>query len=363
MLLDRRTCKIRQVMRTRKNKATGNVAKQLARVGRNMQTLNSRFTKIAGSKVRKAGRRLKRGIPGRSAYGITATNIPMEVAYSVRQPNNVRTHTETACEYIGDFVIRPNSVNGEGVRFPMNPLLLFRTRLFNLARNYQKYRFTRLALKIQSSSTTSTNGLYVAGYCSNPDFEYENRNAVAALFSLPGAQSTNVWRTIVIDAKLEDRGKWYNLDEDSNEIMQTTQGFFGIAVQSPTSATAPIIMPILLEYSIQFAGTAFNDVSNGSRVVVFPSGSWGYNSVTGNYTFTADSGEPPVPSTSNGTGYVVIPGYPATFNSVETVIGVVKPTTASWSFYTTVDAYGTNDAIQANETFRTDRSTWTPILN
>lgn len=348
-----------EVRKTRSNKTTGNVVKQLARVGRNMQTLNARFTQLAGSRRPVRRNRVRRN--QNRGYGITATSIPMEYAYSVRQPMNNSIHTETACEYIGDFVIRPNSVNGEGVRFMMNPLTMFRTRLFNLARNYQKFRFTKLALKIQSSSTTSTNGLYVAGYCSNPDFEYAQNNAVAALFSLPGAQSTNVWRTIVIEARIQDRNKWYNLDEDSEEIMQTTQGFFGIAVQSPTSATAPIVMPILLDYSVQFTGNAFNDVSTGNRMLIWPSGNWGYNGATGNYTFTPDSGEPPQPPYSNGIAYVVVPSYPVEFSGVEAQIGVVSGTTLSWRFFETVDDFLEGNAIQANASFRTERTTWTPL--
>lgn len=344
-----------RVRKVRSNKTTSNVVKQLARVGRNMQTLNSRFTKLAGSRrpVRRR-RNVNRG------FGITATSIPMEYAYSVRQPTTTRVHTETACEYIGDFVIPIRTTVGEGVRFMMNPLTMFRTRLYNLARNYQKFRFTKLALKIQSSSTTSTNGLYVAGYCSNPDFEYSKENAVPAIFSLPGAQSTNVWRTIVVQANLQDKNKWYNLDEDSSEIMQTTQGYFAIAIQSPANSTANIVMPVLLDYTVQFSGNAFQSLNASNNIEIMPSGS--FNLTSGNFVFTADSGEPPVPTITQGRGYIINPTYPVQANLVDTNIGVIFKTPSSFSFYQTVDEFITGRSLDIRESFTVERSTWS-ILN
>lgn len=343
------------------NNATGNVAKQLAQASRNMMTLNSRFTQFAGSKIRKQARKAKRGIPNRSSYGITATQIPMEIAYSVRQPITNRIHTETACEYIGDFVIRTSAVNGEGVRFPMNPLLMFRTRLFNIARNYQKFRFTKLALKVQSSATTSSSGLYVAAYCANPDYEYQQTQAVASLFSLPGAQSTNIWRTIVVEANLQDKGKWYNIDDDSFEIMSTTQGFFGLAVQSPPDTSKPVVMPVLLEYTVQFSGNAYNNVNSGNSIFIFPAGNWTKSS-GGIWSFTAFAGEPAVPTLTAG-AYIVNPTYPVTTTvGLQDKIMVIRngvPDT--YDFFNSLETMAQNDRLQL-ASFTSERTTWTLVV-
>lgn len=293
---------------------------------------------------------------------VTATQIPMEIAYTVRQPTTRRVHVETACEYIGDFVITPTSTQGDSVKFMLNPLTMSRTRLYNIARNYQKYRFRRAALKIQSSTTTSTNGLYVVGYNSNPDAEYTKETAVPAIFNLPGAQSANVWRTITSEAKLEDRNKWYNLDPDSEEIMMTTQGYFAVAVQSPVSTTGALIMPVLLEYTVEFTGSAYN-LDTAQTAFIWPSGTWAYNSVTGNFTFTPDAGETPGPTISSGQAFIINPVYPINLGGVEDIIGVVKGTTASWVFYRDVEAFADGQALPVNTTFKSGRTTWQKILN
>lgn len=340
----------------KKNKATRNVAKQLARMRRTEQSLNDRFTKMA---VRQRPRRRAVNRPANT----TAVEIPMEVAYTVRQPTARRVHTETACEYIGDFVILPTSQQGASSKFMMNPINLPRTRLQNLARNYQKFRFKKLALKVQSSTTTSTNGLYIVGYNSNPDAEYDQASAVPAVFDLPGAQSANVWRTITSVAKIEDKGKWYNIDPDSSEVMNTTQGYFAVVVQSPTSTTGPLIMPVLLEYTVEFSGSSYNN-ENLAAPFIWPAGNWGYNTLTGNYSFVPAPGEIVGPTIPSGAAYVINPEYTTTTvdGDVEN-IGVVLGTTASWVFYRDIEDLNTNTPLNIKRTFDTDRTTWTRVSN
>lgn len=337
-----------------RNKSTRKVAKQLAKLRREKQTLNARFTKMS---VRPAPRRRV----ARAAGGITATNIPMEVAYTVRQPSNRKVHRETACEYIGDFVILPTSKQGQSQKFMMNPLTLRNTRLFNIARNYQKFRFTKLSLKIQSSTTTSTNGLYVVGYNSNPDAEYNQDTAVASVFSLPGAQSANVWRTITSAARIEDRSKWYNLDDDSEESMQTTQGFFSVVVQSPTSATGPLVMPVLLEYTIELTGSSVL-TENASAPFVWPAGTFTYNAVAATYSFTAAAGEITPPTIPDGTSYLINPAYPIEAFSANDTIKVVQ-LQGTWKFFRSVEDLNNNTPLAIGKTFDTGRTTWSRITS
>jgi len=207
------------------------------------------------------------------------------------------------------------------------------------------------------------------GYNSNPDAEVSTgQAAISEIMTLPGACSSNIWRSIRSSAILEDKNKWYNVDGDSREIMQTTQGYYALALQSPPSTTGPLVMPVMLDYTIQFKGSAINR-GPSANLFIFPAGSFGYDSITGNFTFTADSGEPAVPSTNNFDLYSIIPHYQIAVDSsagdeVEYInIGAVVPTTASWSFFGTPEDASVGTQLQIHQTFRVLRSTWTLTLN
>lgn len=342
-----------------------------------MKQLNQAFRKIALGKTSVKNKPKQQRMPRYN--GISSANIPLEVAYTVKQTTKRRVITETAREYIGEFTISPSSLKGDSMQFKMNPLLLSGTRIQRLASNYQKFRFTKLALTVQSSTTTSTNGLFIVGYNSNPDAEYSRTSAVPAIMDLPGSISTNIWRTVTCSASLQDRSKWYNIDADSEEIMDTTQGYFALVVQSPPNITAgtSLSMPVMLDYTVQFSGSALLDFSN-SPILLAPAGRFAYNSATGNFTFTADSGEQPLPSTTNGQIYVVNPEYPITttfganvYNpavddfvnpgnsaAAPQVIGALIPTALSWAFYRTVDDALANEKLVITESFTVMRSTW-----
>jgi hypothetical protein len=292
-------------------------------------------------------------------------NVPMEVAYSVKQITTPTIHRERAREYIGQVSLNPSDPVGTTVLFMMNPLTLAGTRLQRIASCYQKFRFRRLALTLQSSTTTSTNGLYVFGYCSNPDAEFTPASAVPFVYDLPGSDSCNVWRTCTSTALLRDGAKWFTLDADSREVINTTQGYFVIAMQVPPSSTGPVVFPVLLDYDIELTGSARGEL-NVSNYSIFPAGSFAYNSVTGNFTFTAESGEPALPSLTNYTAYVVNPSWPVVVSDPTSVddiplnIGVIVPTLASWNFYVTLDDAALNTPIALIHNFSVGRSTVQP---
>lgn len=243
----------------------------------------------------------------RSTMGIESVQIPMEVAYSVRQPYKSHTHTETAREYIGNFVISSSTPINSTIIFPMNPSTLAATRLARLAANYQKFRFRRLALTVQSSSTTAANGLYIVGYNANPDASIRAGYEVPSIMALPGSISTNVWRTVTSVARISDSNKWYNVDPDSAELMQTTQGYFAIVLQSVPSITGELVMPVMLDYSVEFTGPALN-IFNESPIVIVPVSVFNNNpSAVGYYNATPVAGEIPMPSLSVGVPYRLSP--------------------------------------------------------
>lgn len=332
-----------------------------------MKQLNQR-NKLSNLFKNLALNKITKNRPKRTNYngnGIQQTSIPMEIAYTVKQNTRQRTHVETAREYIGSFTILPTSAPGSSVVFMMNPLNLTGTRLNRIAANYQKYRFRRLAMTIQSSTTTSTNGLYIVGYNSNPDAELTPGTAIPQVYDLPGAQSTNVWRTITSVAKLEDRNKWYFLDEDSEEVMNTTQGYFALVVQSPTSATGPLTLPVMLDYTVEFTGSAYNPI-NANLPIIFPGGNWVPNPAANNdYVFTPSATEIAVPIVSTGTAYDINPSYPVTFviglETVSHIIRVVQRTASNWLFYASQDDYESGTNLKLTNAFITLRSTWTRL--
>jgi hypothetical protein len=338
-----------------KNKtATRKAVKQLDNLSNRLDAMLSK---------RKPVRRLNKRRPQRQnnrAVGITAVNVPMEIAYTVSQKTTQSVHREKACEYIGNVTFSPSSVIGTAMLFRMNPILLSGTRLARLASSFQKFRFRRLALTLQSSTTTSTNGLYIVGYNSNPDAEAPSGQAIPFAFDLPGAQSGNVWRTITSNGRIEDPRKWYNVDPESLEVMQTTQGYFMVVLQSVPSTTGPITFPVILDYEVEFTGSALNPLST-SPIQLFPAGTFTYNSVSGNYTFAAATGEPALPTTVNNVGYRLLPSYPITVVDSDgpTLITalIIMPTALSWAFFASEEDYDKAIPIMATVTQITPRTT------
>jgi hypothetical protein len=290
--------------------------------------------------------------------GITATNVPMEIAYKVQQNTVQRTHVESSREYIGNVTFLPDNVNSALV-FMMNPLAMPSTRLARIAANYQKYRFRSMALTMQSSTTTSTNGLYILGYQSNPDASFPPGQAIAYAFDLPGANSCNVWRTCTSRATIEDPNKWYNVDNDSAEIMSTTQGYFIVVLQTPPSTSGPVTFPVILDYTVEFKGTALNTL-NPNAPLMFPSGTF---SSGGSPTFTVDPDETiSVPAMVAGTCYQINPAY--TFNlsgSDDRVIGFFSRTGSNYYFYESPDTFNEGASLTLGSSQSVLRTTITPL--
>jgi hypothetical protein len=241
----------------------------------------------------------------------TSTNVPLNVATTLRNNAPNRVHTETGREQIGVFTVTALTPVGASVKVLLNPLLLSGTRLQKLASVYQKFRFTSATLNIQSSASTIVRGLYVAGYNSNPDAEFSPSRAVQFVSTLPGSISSNVWLSQRVRAQLQDRAKWYNLDADSEEIMMTTQGYFAVVNQVSPNIDNPgdLTFPLWLDYTVQFTGTAANATQTGPAIL-FPNGQFTWTGLSSDYTFVVDPAENlGVPSTSSGQIYSINPAY------------------------------------------------------
>jgi len=208
---------------------------------------------------RKPQRQVTRRTNAQSArpYKDQVTQIPATMAYTINNRTNINRHTERAKEYLGTIPISGNTPTGRAFVFALNPLHYPATRFGRLASSYQKFRFRNCRLTIASNFSTTVSGSIIAGYMENPDQEILPEPYIFnQVFSATNGVSQSLWKPIDISARFMDKAKWYNIDNDSDEIMQTTQGKFVIVVQSPVAVTSQVQIPILLEYDIEFMGSA-----------------------------------------------------------------------------------------------------------
>jgi len=211
-------------------------------------------------------------------------------------------------------------------------------------------------MTVQSSASTSVGGLYVVGYNSNPDAELlGGLGSVQQNTSLPGATSANAWRTVTVAGRLEDRGAWYTLDPDSNEIMKTTQGYFAIVAQIPSTGTEPTQYAVWLDYEIELSGPAVNPVPQ--VLGLFPAGRWTRVANQSYATFVASSGEPPFPTLAEGKNYSVNPAWTLEDYQGDEVMAVaIRHRAVGVSFYSSVENATSDTRIGIEDSFDTPRT-------
>lgn len=269
----------------------------------------------------------------------------MEIAYNISQTTRSKVFRHAGREYIENITFTPESVTGESFILKLNPTLLNNTRLQRFADNYQKFRFRRLALTLQSSVPTTVGGLYMVGYNNNPDDELDNSaGAIAQVFDLYGSSSANVWRPTTSHAQILDKNKWYYTDPDSSEIMNTTQGYFAVVLQAPIGATDAITFPVILDYEVEFMGNALHNRVTSPTVKIFPRGTFTDPTISGNLTFVIDAAE----TTAGLVVPVVAPdGSPWALGAAWTITdheGLEQQATivsfsSSWHLYTSLENF------------------------
>lgn len=298
----------------------------------------------------------KRRVPNRRPRQVNSS-IPAALATRVIQNTQNRIHTETHREVIAPFVMNPTSQPGDNVIYDMNPARLAGSRLQKLALNYQQYRFRRLAVTLQSPAPSTASGLYAIGYTRNADQEIGTGiAAIQSITNMPGASVSTVWNTTTAHASVDS--KWYNIDADSQEIMDTTQGFFAACVMVPPSTTGPVSFAVWLDYTVEFRGSATQRVPQ--FLGLFPAGNWTRVGTTTGATFIADSGEPPFPTTNLNVIYSVNPAWEVTDtnSTLQTIRAMVKTSAVNnpWVFYQSVEGAQTGDAISIPASFTTERT-------
>lgn len=297
----------------------------------------------------------KRTVPRRSRN--VNTSIPAAYATRVIQNSSNRVHVETAREIIAPFIMSNNSIPGDSIAYDLNPIRMIGTRLQKLASNYQQYRFRKCAITMQSPASTTSSGLYAIGYTRNADQEIgTGLSAIQTITTMPGAATSSVWNTCTSHASLDS--KWYNLDADSQEVMDTTQGFFAACVLSAPTTTTSVSFAVWLDYTIEFRGNAVQRTP--TFIGLFPSGTWTRVGATTSATFVTDANEPPFPTTSVNQIYTINPFWSVTDTNgtVLSIRAMVKTTAVNnpWVFYSSIDQAQVGDAISIPASFTTDRT-------
>jgi hypothetical protein len=254
--------------------------------------------------------RKTRVLRNRTGAGAMA-NIPLQMAYTKQQTSSTRPITVSFSDMLDGVVVGPTTAAGTTWQYPLNPLKLAGTRMQAYAALYGKFRFKRMRLCVGVNAPTTISGNYMAGYFNNPDFDIPSGpQASRVVYAQPNTVNKPWWQRGDIDARLVDAGKWYNIDADSSEIMQTTQGKFVIVNVSPPSTTSSTTIPIFVDYTIEFSEPAINAPASTGPAALFPAGTFTQTLVGGVYTFVPATGETvSLPTFVPGSGYAVFPPF------------------------------------------------------
>lgn len=188
--------------------------------------------------------------------------VPLNIGYQTKQISSETPYVMRGSEILSGFNAGPNSTTGEYFELSVNPTTLTGTRVQSLAKNFQKYRFKRLELKVAVNTSTTTTGSGLVGYFENPDQAISAITALNQIYANPGATQFPWWQQAKIKARITDR-KWYNVDQDSAELMLTTQGKFAIGVVQPPSQE--LIVPLIVDYEVEFMGATIQDYAVPTR--------------------------------------------------------------------------------------------------
>lgn len=203
------------------------------------------------------------------ASGATSRQVtlPYQTAMCITNNSADKNFVLNRSEFLTDFVIGPTDIVGSVATLPLNPAsdLYKGTALQNVARIYQKYRFSKMKLMFANTTGTNNGGSIVVAYVENPD---QAVTSVRDIYSLPGSKVFPLWMPIEINAFFKDP-RMYNIDVDSTEVMQTTQGKFVIGVVALPTTTGNNSFPLILDYTCTYAGSANQDFGTKPAITGF----------------------------------------------------------------------------------------------
>lgn len=207
-------------------------------------------------------------------YQDQITNIPTTMAYTINNKSTANKHVLRGKEYIGVVSIGPTTPTGYSFVFELDPTMYATTRFGRLASSFEKFRFKQASVMLASNFSTTVSGSIIAGYMENPDQSILPAPAIFnQVFTSGSGVSQSLWKPLNVRANFTDKGKWYNIDADSEESMQTQQGKFIFVVQSPVGVTGEVQIPVLLDYDIEFSGSATQPLNTNIGPAVLLNGS------------------------------------------------------------------------------------------
>jgi hypothetical protein len=197
-------------------------------------------------------------------------SLPISTATTIRNNTNSSTVIKfPGKEIIGSITLSSSTPVNTLYQFVINPILMAGTRVQRFCSSFQKYRFRRLKFTVASNFPTTTAGSLVGGYTENPDQNFtENATIANQIFACNGKIAT-LYVPFEIEAKIGDKNKWYNIDDDSDEKMMTTQGTFVLASLSTANITNTVSIPLIMEYEMEVTGQAVQKNEN-SAILLFP---------------------------------------------------------------------------------------------
>jgi len=240
-------------------KLVNNKSKQSGRRAnsRRNQKLEVRFADLNIRRKQTQGQR-KAARKDKGTSNLRMTQVPKQVAMTIQ--NTTRQTTVRFCrtELIAKLSYDINST-GVMQEVPLNPVDPFwsQLQLGQMARLYGKFRFKSIRLTSANTAGTAVGGAMTMCYFENPD---QRLTTADALISNDGAVMGPLWQPTPVVAKIVDRGKWYNIDPDSEEVMQTTQGKFVFGCVIAPTAENSVTVPIIADYEVEFAEPTLQSV-------------------------------------------------------------------------------------------------------
>jgi len=260
------------------------------------------------------------------------TQVPFAQAVNIRQSAPNRITTLTGKEQFASFTVSSALSPGKVQLFDINPAELEGTRLTQVCSNFQEYRVRKLAVTLVTNLPTTAGGSIVIGSTSNPDQLIETSSQV---FALNGAQIASMYVPVVVNCNFTKT--WLKIDPDSDDRMLTTASRVAIALQSSASITGTATCPLLLDWVIEFRGSAIQNINFNRRTFVMPATTC--TSVDSTYAvyLAPQSGESlPLPAIANDWGYEITGGFNVTdTNSEERTVRILRkgPSSGGQAYY------------------------------
>jgi len=337
----------RTTTNSRKNKEVASLQRQLAAM------------KMSKSGASRTAVRKQRTQNNARTGVVTAMDVPFQRTFAIQQNQRDEVYAMEKLDKLVSWSVSALTPIGALNEITLNPLSIGSTRLQQMARLYSKYRFKSVELVIGQNLPTTTGGTYVAGFYENPDQDILfGQSALQSIMTQKGAVAAAFWNPISIKAKISDRNKWYNLDLDSAEVMQTTQGKFVMAIENAPTITGITNVPLYLRYSIEFAGATIQVNPFVSGPVIFPAANWVPFTAFA-YNGTILSGEIPFPTLIANKPYIFNPPLLLGQNGSPVSATVYQFAASVSSFYPDIEAFESSLPLSNLGNFETLRTTVT----